>query len=329
MSLASAGTALADTVQVAPGLEYRDFDCTVRGHQLTFHELRLQPGRRLKLRAIPNPSARPNPRCRDGYGGTGIQTLLGNPELSPGFQILGVTNGTFFHETTRHLPGGETAPGYASNSLLWSDGGGFIAPLRGAGGSRLFIADAQGGHEVQMTFAHCRKETCARLRFPGQSEPTARAYNSQDLIPALRARFPTMTLAVQSKIPLMNGEVDAQGHFTHYTACPAAGSSDWRCAATYRTVLCSRTDGTISLLTTPSAYPLDLADGLRAGGACHAECVLFYNMDGGGSTQMAYLDPASGATPSYPMSGRRIETSQEGCSAYRPVDNYLVIGRSR
>jgi hypothetical protein len=315
-------TAFAEQTQIAPGLNYGEFECTVRGRQLRFRELRIEPGHGLELRAVSNPEARPNSRCRDGYGGTDLPTLLRNPDFVPGFQVLGATNGTLFHEASRRQADGPPVAGFASNSMLWSAAGVLLAPLRSAGGTHLLIADSQGGHELALAFEKCGHETCARYGTP----PSAQAYTGRDLIARLRTQFPTMTLAIQSNMPLMGGTQDTHGRFTHYTACPAPGSNNWKCASNYRTVLCSRADGTLSLLTTPSAYPLELADGLRVRGACHAECVNFYNLDGGGSTQMAFLDPTSG---SYTMSGRRIDTTQEGCSPYRPVDNYLVIGRQR
>lgn len=301
----------AEPAQTASGLEYRQFGCTVHGRALTFDELMIKPGHGLELGALANPSARPNPRCRDGYGGSDLTAILDKPV--PGFDIEGATNGTFFHKAK---------PGYASNSLLWSRASGLISPLRRHGGTHLFIADGQGGHEASLGFEACKKEPCARLGFAGQ--PQSRALNTHDILALLKSKFPTMTLAVQSNIPLMNGEEDAQGRFTHYTACPAPGRNDWRCALNSRTVLCARADKAISLLTTPVAAVFDLADGLRVGGACHADCVLFYNLDGGGSTQMAHRDQASGKPV---VSGRKIETTQEGCSPYRPVSNYLVVGR--
>lgn len=303
---------------LAPGLEYRERECTVAGRQLELSELRLEPGKKLELRALANPGAHPYSQCRDGYGGPDIDELL---KIQTAFEVLGATNGTVFRESHG---------GYVSNSLVWSQGAGLIAPLRKGGGTSLFVADSRGGHGARLVFVPCKgrgKEACAKLALAGT--PPSRAFTGSGLIAELKKRFPGMSLAVQSNMPLMDGAKDAKGAFTHWSRCPTADprqSNDWRCRPLARTVLCSKAGGGISLFTTPAAYPLDLADGLRVGGACETDCVFFYNLDGGGSTQLSRRDPG---TRELVTTGRKIETSQPGCSPFRPVDNYLVIGRPK
>jgi hypothetical protein len=284
---------------------YAAQDCRINGHEIHLEELRLNPASGLELRAVRNPEARPDGNCRGGYGGPDLQKLLAKRDWIPGFEVLGAVNGTVFREQSRH---------YVSNSLLWSKDAGLIAPLRKGGGTHLFVADANGGHELPIATFHSSR-------------------TSQDLISLLRKRYPTMTLALQSNMALMSDSTSPRRKTTpgkrraHWTACPDSALNDWRCIPKERTVLCARSDHGISLLTTQPALPLDLAQGLKRGGACHTDCEIFYNLDGGGSTQMARPDPKEAG--GFVFSGRRIETSQPGCSPYRPVDNYLVIGRPR
>lgn len=285
--------AASNTLTLAPGLQAIEQDCHVGGRIVQLRELRLQPGKGLELRALANPAARPNNQCRDGYGGPDFETLLrtGPPN---NMEILGAVNGTVFRETSTK------PPGYVSNSLVWSKETGLLAPWRRGGGGSIFVADAHGGHRFEI-------------------DPK----KASDIVRQLQTRFPSMTLAVQSNMPLMDGKLDERGRFSHWSHCADPNSSDWRCRNLARTLLCSRTDGSLSLLTTPQAFPFDLADGLRVGGACHVDCVTLYNLDGGRSTQMARRENGK-----LELSGQRIETTQEGCSPYRPVSNYLIVVKS-
>jgi hypothetical protein len=313
-----------------PVPEYRAFDCAVDGRAIQLEELRFKPASQgLELRAALNARAHPNPNCRGGYGGPDIEALLADPRWNPGsdgFDILGAVNGTVFRaEQTRT---------YISNQLLWSVDKGVIAPLRRGSGNHLFVADKRGGYGATLSFVRCVPThlPCARLKLPGR--PATRPLTTPELIRELRKSFPTLTLALQSNMPLMDSRIDPKsGRFTHWSQCPAQKPNDWRCAPSARTVACAKKDGTISLLTTPSAYPSDLAQGLRRGGSCKVDCEFFYNLDGGGSTQMARparasgLPAPSGSPRRHEFSGRRIETTQEGCSPLRPVDNYLIVGK--
>jgi hypothetical protein len=319
---ASAIAAPAAVGKRAPssGLEpdYREFSCAIRGRTVHFQELRFEPGHGLELRAVRNPGAHPDPHCANGYGGSGLDELLRSlgRDAGQGFTVLGAVNGSLYHEA-----GG----GYASNTLLWSAGQGLIAPLRrGVKGTHLFVADAQGGHDVLLSPGSCGTErtACARFQLPEQASMSAQSYRSAELITQLQATFPTMTLALQSNMPLMDGHLDTAGHFSHYTRCPAPNSNDWRCSNLPRTVLCAGQDGWLSLITTAGAYPVELAEGLRAGGSCAVQCTLAYNLDGGGSTQMARWNAG---ISEFVLSGRRVNTGVEGCSPYRPDDNYLVV----
>jgi hypothetical protein len=310
------------------------------GRELEFQELSIasqpstsQPSAsHLELRAVRNPGAHPDPHCAGGgYGGPDLPKLLSQPDWLPRFKILGATNGTVFRAQ---------AHAYASNQMLWSKGAGLIAPLRTKGGQHLFVADARGGHDVAIDFKPCSRsrsrsksksaKTCVQLLLPGKpGAPASRRHRLpiDQVERALLAAYPSATLILQSNMPLM----PQRGKRTHWTACPAQNPGDWRCASLARTVLCAKRGGGISLLTTPAALPLELAAGLKRGGACHTDCDAFYNLDGGGSTQMAWLagntpKSAPGDVAAFRFSGRRIETSQPGCSPMRPVDNYLVIG---
>lgn len=305
---------------------YRSFRCAVEDRNIELEEISFKPGNSgLELRAALNPRARPDSRCSGGYSGPDLQRLIRDPKWIPGFEVVGAVNGTVFRALERS---------YISNQLIWTAGKGLLAPLRRSGGNHLFVADARGGRDVALTFVTCtpRHKACARIRFPG--EPVGkRAWAGGELLAELRRRFPTMTLAVQTNMPLMDSKSDPRGRLTHWSACPEKKPNDWRCSSVARTVLCAKRDGTLSLLTTPGAYPFDLAKGLRRGGTCHVDCEVFYNLDGGGSTQLAHLPtpPSQGqdATIDYELSGRRIETTQEQCSPYRPVDNYLIVVRPR
>ncbi len=117
---APAARAAGETV--APALTHLEWRCELGGRSVGFEELKLESGRGLELRAGRNAGARPDARCRDGYGGPDLESWLKAPprELQ-GFEILGATNGTVFRVAGR---------GYASNQLLWSKGAGLIAGLR-------------------------------------------------------------------------------------------------------------------------------------------------------------------------------------------------------
>jgi hypothetical protein len=311
LTLIACSSAFAsDPVRIAPGLTHRELSCPIGGQDRQFAELRLERGQGLELRALRDPSASFNHNCHDSYGGQGLLALLqkGPP---PDFTVLGAVNGTVFRDVG-------VGHHWSSNQLLWSKGAGLIAPLRGSSGSHLFVTDARGGHDIALTYVRCKKGPCVKATLPGHPESV---YPGAALIPALQKAFPGMTLAVQSNMPLMGD--------TRYTACPIGQDGkpkfgDWRCRIAQRTVLCARKDGSVSLLTTDAAYPAELAHGLAPGGPCKADCALAYNLDGGGSTQMLYR-----SAKGYVQDGQRVETSQAECSPYRPVDNYLVIGRPR
>lgn len=302
--------------------KYRTSTCTVAGRQFELEELSFKPGSPgLELRAALNSHAFPNPSCQGGYGGPDLQSLVTDPEWIKGYEVVGAVNGTVFRALSRT---------YVSNQLLWSPSSGLIAPLRRGSGNHLFVADARGGRDVLLSFVKCTPSNipCAHIKIPGKA-PSKRPLTSQELIRELQSHFPTMTLALQSNMPLMDSKTDRKGRFTHWSECPEKKPGDWRCANSARTILCAKKDWTISLLTSPGAYPLDLARGLRRGGECKTNCEIFFNLDGGGSTQMAHLNSSQGTSREYGFSGRRIETTQEGCSPYRPVDNYLVVVRPR
>lgn len=294
--------------------------CRVGASELRFEELRWTPGSGTELAALANRAAAPNPRCRNGYGGPDLPALLAT--LPDSARVLAGTNGTFFRVSGR---------GYASNHLVWSKASGLIAPFRKAGGASLFLADARGGHELRIRFESCGKgSTCARLDRPYPPElasPAARARfarlpDSPAWIAALREAYPSMTFAIQSHMRLVGGREGSLQCPTDENGAPRYG--DWRCARAPRTALCGREDGSVSLFTTSGAAPHELSEALKKRGACHAECVHLHNLDGGGSTQSGYRQDQE-----WIMNGNRMETSEPGCSPFRPVDHYIVFLSSR
>jgi hypothetical protein len=290
---------------LAPGLKHLEYRCQVHGHTIDLEELRMEPGQGLEIRAIQNPTAVRNPRCRSDYGGLDLEALL-KSRPPKNFEVLGATNGTLFRVV------GER---YASNHLLWSRDAGLIAPLRRQGGTHVIVVDHDGGHALGIHFERCGAQYCARHE--------GHRYKAEAFVEALRKAYPSMTLAMQNNMPLTGD--------TRYAACKkdpqgqALNGGDWRCRSLMRTVICLRHDHSISLIATrdSGALPEDLAAGLRAHGACHAECESAFNLDGGGSTQLGYAKKDMG----FVLNGSRMETSQPGCSSIRPVDNYLVIGK--
>ena len=325
-------------VTLAPGLTHFEFSCRVNGHDTNFEELRMDAGNGVELRVLPNPYAAPNSRCRNGYGGPDLPALLSKTP-SDDFTILGATNGTFFRSVERREEDGTRIHRYASNHFLWSKGAGLVAPLRQNGGQTIFIADTNGGRDLRIHFERCGTSTCARLIAPYPPElslaptrtPFAHLPDSAAWASALTEVFPTMTLAIQSNLPLTGGvQHHRPEHYAHYTECPTddAGNpkhGDWRCSRAPRTLLCGRTDGSVSILSTPGAYPYDVAVGLKQNGSCQAECKFLHNLDGGGSTQMGHRGLGANLTE-WKMTGSKVETAETGCSPFRPVDHYLILG---
>jgi hypothetical protein len=317
---------LASCIQAHPAWaapaapRYRASSCTIEGRRIELEEINFKPGNPgLELRAVLNPRANVEPKCHGNYGGPDIQALILDPKWVPGYQVVGAVNGTVFRALERT---------YISNQMIWSAGGGQLARLRKSGGNHLFVVDTRGGRDVALKFVTCTPSNlaCAEIQLPGQP-PVKRALVGKEIVRELQKRYPTMSLVLQSNMPLMDSQKDRHGRFIHWSACPPKKPNDWRCTSAARTVVCAKRDGSLSLITTPAAYPIELAQGLRRGGSCHVDCEVFYNLDGGGSTQMAHLLP--GKSTGFEFSGRRVETTQPECSPYRPVDNYLVVVRPR
>jgi hypothetical protein len=305
-----------NALTLTSGLSRTEYSCKVQGRRMDFEELRLERGKGLEIRAWWNPTAVRNPRCRADYGGLDLERLL-KSQPPHDFEVLGATNGTVFRVLERRQSDGTRVRGYVSNQMLWSKKRGLIAPLRRLGGGHIFVVDEAGGHELLMKFEK------SFVRVTPSLTQTRAPLGIETFLNHLQIRYPTMTLALQSNMP-MSGD-------TSYTHCPSdsAGNprngGDWRCLNLARTALCGRSDGSVSLITTAGAFPEDLSTALGLHGPCQAECSILFNLDGGGSTQLAYLTKKS----EWATSGSRMETSQPGCSPYRPVDNYLVIGRPR
>jgi hypothetical protein len=308
-------------VVLTPGLTYSQRELRVQGRPIQLEELRRAKGASIELRAMPNPRATHNPVCRHGYGGVDLPGLLAAPEATPSaatasFTPLAATNGTLF----RIVHEGK----YSSNHMLWSKGQGLLAPIRKAGGTTLFVADASGGRELKVAFEQCKPPqsgSCVRVVTPELAAMGGLAHAAADFTQRLEQAFPTMTLAVQSNMALHSSPNGNSRAFD----CPENKTNDWRCAKAARTLLCSRSDGSLSLMTTPGAYPSDLVTALTAHrDSGLKECRLLYNLDGGASTQMGRLEGGA-----WSFSGSRMETSEPGCSAYRPVDHYFVFGKPK
>lgn len=336
--LPSAGWALPPSsanvsIPLAPGVTYSEFDCRAYAHDLRFRSLSLSAGSDARLGALRNRKAHPDSRCGAGYGGPDLLDLLSEGTLGKG--ILGAVNGTFFVGTDQGASGG---PGYRSTTLLWTgmpgtSKGELLAPLRAKGAGLFFWGRQSGPRAVGFTPVACPggKKTgpsCA-TGLPAPIDPSGpggeRKLSSTELIAAIRAAYPDVTLITQLTMPLDGGTLAPDGTLNHYTRCKES-KQDWRCVRAQRTVLCAERDGTLSLLTTPRAYVYDLAVALREGSGCAKSCAAFFNLDGGGSTQLAYRDPTSHELL---MHGTPRGGTAEHCATYRPVDNYLTLEETK
>ncbi len=310
-------------VTLAPDLRYREIACRVGGDILHLRELQLRPGASLQLRAVLNASAHTDARCSQRYGGSDLREVL--PAV-PGFRALGATNGNFFHRL------GE---GFRANGMIWSldsRGPSLLAPVQPTvdpdfRGDRVAVVDAQGLHELRIETGACEPGACTvslstatspqeRARFARRDGPMSQ----DEFVAAMRAAYPTMTLAMQLNHAYAAAPGDALAE--SFRCTPARR---WTCDPHPVTLLCGTRDGAVSLLAAERvSYPA-LPVGLRPGGACDTRCETLYILDGGGSTQIGYTDAASGAFR-VEFAGKVYPNAPNGCATYRPVDHYLAIG---
>lgn len=310
-------------IALAPGLRYREVACRVGDDVVHLRELELRRGTALQLRAVLNATARTDPRCAQRYGGSDLRAVL---PATPGFRVLGATNGNFFHRL------GE---GFRANGMIWSldaNGGTLLAPVQPTvdpdfRGDRLAVVDAEGLHELRIGTGACEPGRC-EVTLSAATAPELRArfarrdgaMSQEELVAALRGAFPTMTLAMQLNHAYEGAPGDALAE--SFRCSPARR---WTCDAHPVTLLCGARDGSVSLLAAERvSYPL-LPVGLRPGGPCDARCETLYILDGGGSTQIAYVDPASAALR-VEFAGKVYPNAPDECATYRPVDHYLAIG---
>lgn len=310
-------------VALAPGLRFREVACRVGDDIVHLRELRLGAGAGLQLRAVLNPSARTDARCSQRYGGSDLRAVL--PSV-PGFRVLGATNGNFFHRVGH---------GFRANGMIWSldvRGGSLLAPVQPTvdpdfRGDRVAVVDTTGLHELRIETGACEPGACA-VSLSAATSPAERArfarregpMSQDEFVAAMREAYPTMTLAMQLNHAYAAGPGDALAE--SFRCSPALR---WTCDPHPVTLLCGSRDGAVSLLSaTPVSYP-SLPVGLRPGGPCDARCETLYILDGGGSTQIGYTDPTSGAFR-VEFAGKVYPSAPTGCATYRPVDHYLAIG---
>jgi hypothetical protein len=251
--------------------------------------------------------------------------------------VLGATNGNFFHR----LPGGT----FRSNGMIWTatdaPDGAPLAPIeptvdKDFRGDHVFVADATGGHEVRIASGPCAPGACRVTVSPLPGTPAAawdvlrarpQPMDDAEFVAALRAAFPGLTLAMQLNHALSDaaGDRAAAPEQVLAEAFRCGPAHAWTCQPHAVTLLCAHPDGAVSLMTSEPASYADLAAGLRVGGACATECALLYLLDGGGSAQIGYADPAGGAFR-VTYAGKHDAAPPPGCAEYRPVEHYLVVG---
>lgn len=309
-------------VSLAPGLVYREVACRVGDDVVHLRQLSLRAGSAVSLRAVPNSSARTDDHCPQRYGGRDLREVL--PAVA-GFRVLGATNGNFFHRL---------GAGFRANGMIWSlgaGGGSWLAPLQSTAdpdfrGDRLALVDADGLHELRIDTGACEPGRCAATVTPATPAATLARLGgrlgpmSQDeLLAALRAAFPTLTLAMQINHAYEGGPGDALAASFRCTA-----ARRWTCDPHPVTLLCGSREGVSLLAAERVAYP-SLPAGLRPGGPCDTRCEALYILDGGGSTQVARVDPSNGSLV-IEYAGKVYPNAPDGCSLYRPVDHYLAFG---
>lgn len=308
-------------VVLAPGSAYRELACRVGDDVLHLRQLTLRRGASAEVRAVMNPTARTDERCPQRYGGRDLQAVLPS---TPGFQVRGAINGNFFHRL-----GG----GFRANGMIWSrdaGGGSLLAPLQPTvdpdlRGDRLAVIDADGLHEVHIATGPCEPGRCSATvtaatdadtlaRFHGRVGPMPQ----EALSAALREAFPTMTLAMQ-----LNHAYDGPPGDALAESFRCSPARRWTCDAHPVAILCGARDG-VSLIVAERLAYRSIPAGLRPGGACDTRCEALYILDGGGSAQIAHVDPAGAFVVDY--AGKVYPSAPDGCATYRPVDHYLAIG---
>lgn len=351
-------------VEIASGLHELNYSCAVEGRTLFFHELQLERGSPLQMRALRNPTARSIALCPGGqFGGADLTTFL---HAIQGFQVFGAANGNMFANRggSNLDPWARRLNHFFSIGFLWTRPVGFrqdlaerfaqssvMAPLSTQHGEAIFIADLNGGHVLGIRPHSCpgnENEPCvsltgSRATIPASARSAFREHMTQEaFIQALEQAFPTMTLVTQLSQTLGTANISCEGHSANH----------WLCLRDPRTVLCSRNDGSISVFNT-AGQPSEVREALRVGGTCGAGCDHLFNLDGGGSTQMAVRVPAANGQNSgssllrgpsarhrrgiynasvqngFEYSANRTTSGPnvDRCGVYRPVDHYFIFGR--
>lgn len=323
-----AGSSGPPRVELGAGVEYVERVCETSAGAVRLRSLRYAPAT-AQLRVLQNPTARREAACQNRYGGRDIVALLPGVE---GFRPSAFANGNFFH-----LLDGR----FRSNGFLYSlegaRGARVMAPLQPTTnvdyrGDRLLVLDSRGAHELRIDTGECLAGACGAsvvgTRWVDPAGDSAlraggRRRTEAELVEALRGAFPTVSAALQltpaSELPDERGSVRTSA----YVQCNDRHS--WTCAPHPATWVCVRPTGEAAVITAESAEYEPLATALGPAGRCGTECAGLYILDGGGSAQVGYVRQGTREVVMR-FAGKSDASPAPGCSTYRPVEHYLVLG---
>lgn len=306
----AAGEIEKEDREIEKGIRYSSFSCSSSKGKLAIRALSVSPTAAKAVRLYENPSV--HPVDNNPYVGDSLLEWVSKNKMS---SVVGATNANFFgvyeknsYRSIGYLYSQAITPHQNSPFRIYplkkTD-----RPLTPSGGEELLVYSERKAHRMVLVPSCPEGSKTCQIKVDPALSPTAPAsltsFQSIDSFTKnLVASFPKAEWMMQLSMPLMDAKRFACGNPDYPTRCRYAP----------RTLLCVKPDQTMVLATTSSALIEETAEITQPKSACELKCSLAYNLDGGGSTQMAVVSQPDG----------KLKMVQGGSNP-RPVQNLLLI----